>query len=292
MPKELLDVHVTHVSYVKKPANKKRFFFFKSEDEEMPNPIEVKVKIVKSEGAERKVYGIVYSPDEIDAQGHMMNRDTIEKACHEFNENYRKIDKQHDYIEGAGVVLESYILLKDLDFNGEAISEGSWVLVTRATEENYASIEKGEITGYSLAGYAERVVEKQVEDTESDVVIENEELLIGEEKVEVTIEDEAESNEVGEVIEEIIVVENQETESKPETVVDNSIDNAMVALIKGMFDKITSIDESIKVRDTMIAEYQMRVDSLEKSINEMTLERKTQAVNMSAKKQKLIKVNL
>lgn len=44
--------------------------------------------------------------------------------------------------------------------NGETIKKGSWVLVTKASEEVWEQIKKGEITGYSMAGTAE-TIEKQ-----------------------------------------------------------------------------------------------------------------------------------
>ena len=63
---ELKDVTITHVSYVKRGANKKTFLLSKSEEN---NPdVEFDVRVVKDdESAKRLLYGIVYEPDTTDA---------------------------------------------------------------------------------------------------------------------------------------------------------------------------------------------------------------------------------
>lgn len=72
----------------------------------------------------------------------------------------REIDKQDDFQGGVGEVVESYVAPADFEMNGETIKKGSWVLVTKASEEVWEQIKKGEITGYSMAGTAE-TIEKQ-----------------------------------------------------------------------------------------------------------------------------------
>ncbi|QCU17564.1 terminase [Bacillus altitudinis] len=153
MPRELKNAKITHVSYVDKAANQKQFFFMKSEKE---NDFEKEIKVIaKADDAQRLVYGIVYEPHVEDAHGDYMTPAEIEKAAHGFLKDAREIDKQHDFQAGVGEVVESYIAPSDFEMGDEMIKKGSWVLVTKASDEIWEQIQKGEITGYSMAGTAD-----------------------------------------------------------------------------------------------------------------------------------------
>lgn len=157
MPRELKNATITHVSYVDKGANQKKFFLTKSE--EQPNfTLDVKV-VTKADDEQKLVYGVVYEPDVVDAHGDYMTAAEIEKAAHTFISEYRNIDKQHDFETVAGEVVESYIAPQDFTVGDQTITKGTWVLVTKASDELWESIQKGEFTGYSMAGTAE-VIEK------------------------------------------------------------------------------------------------------------------------------------
>jgi hypothetical protein len=175
LPRQLLNAEITHVSYVDKAANKKKFFMLKQEENphnleefgkaltgEPQSNFELNVKIVtKAEDEQKLVYGIVYEPDEIDAHGDYMTAEEIEKAAHNFIAKYRQIDRQHNFISGVGEVVESYIAPSDIEVGTETIKKGSWVLVTKASDEVWEAIQKGEITGYSMAGYAKTIEEEE-----------------------------------------------------------------------------------------------------------------------------------
>lgn len=161
MPRELINANITHVSYVDKGANQKKFFFTKS-DRESDFQKEVKLFINKEEEEQQLVYGIVYEPDVEDSHGDYMTAPEIEKAAHGFLRDARNIDKQHDFNDGVGEVVESYIAPADFMIGEETIKKGSWVLVTKASDEIWEEIKKGAITGYSMAGTAE-TIEKQHE---------------------------------------------------------------------------------------------------------------------------------
>ena len=151
--RKLENVKVTHVSYVDKAANKKSFFLTKAEGEPT---FETSVKLVtKADDPQKLVYGVVYEPETEDAHGDYMDAETIEKAAHSFMEDYQQIDKQHDFTTSAGKVVESYVAPVDMTIEDTTISKGTWVLVTKATDEMWEDIQKGEFTGYSLAGTAE-----------------------------------------------------------------------------------------------------------------------------------------
>ncbi|PEC22779.1 XkdF-like putative serine protease domain-containing protein [Bacillus cereus] len=163
--RKLNNLQVSHVSFVESGANQRKFFLTKSE--ERPN-FEKSVKVIKSDDEEKRlVYGIVYEPDTLDAHGDFTDSETIEKAAHEFMLNYRQIDKNHDFAAGVGEVVESYIAPADMDLNGEPVKKGTWILTTKADEETWEAVKKGEFQGYSLAGIAEtEVIEEEVTKTE------------------------------------------------------------------------------------------------------------------------------
>lgn len=151
--RQLSDVTITHVSYVRRGANKKQFFLAKSVCKQAD--AEFKVRFLSkgdNVGEKRLLYGIVYEPDTEDTYGDFMTKDEIEKTAHEFLEHYRNIDTEHNLLAGAGVVVESYIAPVSLSIGDNVIKAGSWVLVTRANEDIWQAWKDGDITGYSMFG--------------------------------------------------------------------------------------------------------------------------------------------
>jgi hypothetical protein len=154
VPRELRNAVISFVSYVDKAANQTEFFFTKAAG--IPS-FEKKVQVfTKSEPDEQKlVYGIVYEPDVPDAHGDYMTAEEIEKAAHGFLADARNIDTNHNFEGGTGEVVESYVAPDDFEIGNAVIRKGSWVLVTKASDEVWDQIKAGVITGYSMAGTAD-----------------------------------------------------------------------------------------------------------------------------------------
>lgn len=146
------DVTVTHVSYVKRGANKKQFFLAKNDCERADVEFDVKFFGKFDDDEKKLLYGVVYEPNVEDAHGDFMTADEIEKTAHEFLQYYRNIDTEHNLMAGAGVVVESYITPISMNIGGNEIKAGSWVLVTKADDDIWDSWKAGEITGYSMFG--------------------------------------------------------------------------------------------------------------------------------------------
>ncbi|TES56179.1 terminase [Halalkalibacterium halodurans] len=160
MPRELINAQITHVSLVDKGANGKKFAIVKSEKDPV---FQKTVNIMKSDEEKQLVTGVVYEPEVEDAHGDFMTADEIEKAAHQFLKDYRNIDKQHDFISDVGEVVESWIAKSDMTLGDEEITEGTWVMTVKVTDnDSWEAIKKGDITGFSMAGSAE-VIEKQKE---------------------------------------------------------------------------------------------------------------------------------
>lgn len=140
----------SHVSIVDKAANKRSFLLMKSDQQ--PN-VEADVKLLKRDEAQQIVYGVVYEPDVVDAHGDFMDASEIEKAAHVFLKEFRNIDKQHDFTSKVGEVIESYIAPADFELGGQTVTKGTWMMAVKVVDDVWTGIQKGEFTGFSLAGY-------------------------------------------------------------------------------------------------------------------------------------------
>lgn len=120
------------------------------------------VPICKVDEEKRLVYGIALEPEVVDSQQDFEKETEIEKAAHQFLIKSRITYKEHKEKTPDVKVVESYIAPQDLEFEHSGIThkakKGSWVLVTHIGDDSiWEQIKKGELTGYSIRGYANRV---------------------------------------------------------------------------------------------------------------------------------------
>lgn len=151
----LSQIAISHISLVKEGANGKQIIY-KSAKEEPTYTKEI--KIAKSDQERGVIYGIVYSPDEVDSQGDTASSDEIQKAAYLFvkERNTHNVDKNHDFVKKDAFIAESWIVRKgDPVFFNE--TEGAWaVAVQLESEELKEAVKKGEIAGLSMAGTAHK----------------------------------------------------------------------------------------------------------------------------------------
>lgn len=123
----------------------------------------VKIFDISKNDEEHIVCGVVYSPNEEDAQGDQASADEIRKAAYDFMERVQRFGTNHIRAsitwafgkETIAKILETYLAPCDLTIEGEFVRKGSWVLITRIiSNELWKKIKSGEITGYSMAGKA------------------------------------------------------------------------------------------------------------------------------------------
>jgi ABC-type molybdate transport system substrate-binding protein len=81
MAKKLKDIEITHISLVKAGANNKTFIYKSIATEPTYDRV---VNIVKQDNEKGIVYGIVYEPDTVDAQGDFTTSEEIQKASYNF----------------------------------------------------------------------------------------------------------------------------------------------------------------------------------------------------------------
>ena len=149
---EISDVKVQFVSLVDRPANKRQFLITKAEGGKAR--FSTLGKILKVDEESHYVTGVVYEPLAEDTQGNFMTEDEIRKAAYWFAKNSDKVDLQHSFEEAKDIsVVESYVTLCDMEIDGEAVSKGTWLITTEVQNpEVWEKIQKGEISGYSMAG--------------------------------------------------------------------------------------------------------------------------------------------
>ena len=156
MASKLENLEVSCISLVKSGANKKSIIYKSANSNECN--INHEIKIAKTSAEEGVVYGIVYSPDEIDTQGEYADAATIKAAAYGFMKSARtkQIDKEHDFVNVDAYVAESWIIKSgDPIFPHE--KAGSWaVAIKLESDELKEAVKKGEISGLSMAGTANK----------------------------------------------------------------------------------------------------------------------------------------
>ncbi|TBX48067.1 XkdF-like putative serine protease domain-containing protein [Bacillus thuringiensis] len=157
MAYELKNAEISYISLVTKGANGRQFAIMKSATDKQPN-ISKQVPILKTEEEKQLVTGVVYEPDVEDSHGDTMTAEEIEKAAYTFMENYQHIDKQHDEIAGKGTVVENWIAKSDMTVGEQEVKAGTWLMTVRVDDtDTWEEIKKGDVTGFSMGGFGERV---------------------------------------------------------------------------------------------------------------------------------------
>lgn len=149
---EITDAKISFVSLVDKAANKRQFLLKKAEDGRAS--FTTYGRIVKTDAENHYVTGIVYEPMAEDSHGNYMTAEEITKAAYWFSKNGDKVDLQHSFepLDNATVV-ENWVAKADFKIGDEVVKEGTWLMTVEVADESvWDSIEKGEITGFSMGG--------------------------------------------------------------------------------------------------------------------------------------------
>ncbi len=122
------------------------------------------VPIAKVDEARRLIYGVVYEPNVPDAHDDMMSATEIEKMAHGFMRKYATLGAasglEHEVDVGRDqvVVVESYLAPTTFQLGKQTVTEGSWIMVTKALDEQiWKDVQAGVYTGYSFEGWGRRV---------------------------------------------------------------------------------------------------------------------------------------
>lgn len=125
----------------------------------MKKDIKKTVKIIRNEEFLKNglIYGVVYSPDEVDSYDDYTSADVIRKAAHEFLP-WGGININHADNRPSVSVVESFLAPTDFKYteDGDEVTKGSWVLVVKVYDDDLKQrVIDGNIEGYSLEGWGE-----------------------------------------------------------------------------------------------------------------------------------------
>lgn len=149
---EITDAKIQFVSLVDKAANLRTFLIKKADDGRAT--FTTCGRIIKADPESHHVTGVVYEPLAEDSQGNFMTETEITKAAYWFAKNSGQVDIQHSFEPfNGGTVVESWIAKADFAIDGEQVKKGTWLMTVEVTDpEIWESIEKGDITGFSMGG--------------------------------------------------------------------------------------------------------------------------------------------
>ncbi|TCS70761.1 putative serine protease XkdF [Sulfuritortus calidifontis] len=149
MPK-ITDLDVQFISLVKRPANGRGIILRGATSGAR------EFAIAKADPMLKRVYGIVYAPDSVDAQGDWTDAETIRRAADVWMQTgrSRNVDAEHDFTPLPAFVAESW-LVKSGDPLFPDEKPGAWAVGIQIDDAAlWDAIEAGEVEGLSLAGTA------------------------------------------------------------------------------------------------------------------------------------------
>lgn len=122
-----------------------------------------KQALLKSVDEKRYTLSVGYPADLADAavarDGHrdFASADAVEKAAWSYLDTAREVGLRHsDGTEGHGRVVESYLAPVDMDFGGQKVLKGDWLVGIQWDQETWDDIKAGRINGTSMQGRAAR----------------------------------------------------------------------------------------------------------------------------------------
>lgn len=149
---EISDAKISYVSLVDKAANKRQFLITKADDGTAQ--FSTVGRIVKVDDNTHYLTGIVYEPMVEDAHGNFMTEAEIRKAAYWYAKNSDQVDIQHSFETAKGVsVVENYIAPCNMEIGDATVLKGTWLMTVEVQNDAiWASVQKGEITGFSMGG--------------------------------------------------------------------------------------------------------------------------------------------
>lgn len=178
--RRLKRIWVDFISLVDHGANRKTIIWKSiGNGENSGTAIDHTFKILKVDNEKRMVFGLVYSPDEVDTFGDTASAEVIEEAAHRFmlEKKQDNVDKMHNENPEHGIVVETYIVLAENSMFPD--DEGAWAVgIKIQNEKTWEAIKRGDIGGLSMGAKAlvediekaQQEAEMKVEDVVKGVV--------------------------------------------------------------------------------------------------------------------------
>lgn len=112
--------------------------------------------VVKSIDTDKRLFtALVLRPNVTDAHGDIYDDDTVEKACHNFNEYCRNANLQHLVQTESIVFVESFIVKSNHTVGDSEVYKGDWIATARIdNDEIWDMCKSGDFTGFSIGASA------------------------------------------------------------------------------------------------------------------------------------------
>jgi site-specific DNA-adenine methylase len=114
---------------------------------------------------ERYVLGIVLEPDTVDAQEDIYSAPEVRDAAHKYMAEFQNRGFMHkEIVNGKVDLLESYLAPADFKVGDQDVKKGTWVMAVRVKDDKlWEATKKGELTGFSIGGSANRQPDPQAD---------------------------------------------------------------------------------------------------------------------------------
>jgi hypothetical protein len=117
------------------------------------------VAIIKTDEDQQIIFGIALQPAPfVDLQGDVIAKEEIESAAHDFLVKSRAVGYRHkEMLEKRADVIESYVAPTDINWNGNVIKEGSWVVGVKIHDPQiWQKVKNKELNSFSIGGKGKR----------------------------------------------------------------------------------------------------------------------------------------
>jgi hypothetical protein len=129
-----------------------------NDDNMYSNNVLVEIKVFKSNVAERLVSSIVYEPDVLDTDGEYTDEEVLRKAMIAFmKQKKNEFNVNHEGRDYTLPIIDNWQNRADfICEDGQVIKKGAWCMTVYVPYDNiWDSVVNGELTGFSLEGYAQ-----------------------------------------------------------------------------------------------------------------------------------------
>ena len=111
------------------------------------------VSIFKADEERRLVYGVIAESGMVDAQGDVMDAQTIEDMAHNFMMRFRRFDERHNWMQVEAMPVESWVFKEDVTLFGQLIKAVSWVIGAKVFDDGiWQKVRSGEYRAFSIGG--------------------------------------------------------------------------------------------------------------------------------------------
>lgn len=113
---------------------------------------ECETPLAKSLDQDKQLFtSVVLRPNIVDLHGDIYDEDTVEKACHDYNEFCRSGNIQHLIQTELATPVESYIAKSDFNLGDGRVVSGDWVMTMKIKDGAiWEMCKDGVFTGFSV----------------------------------------------------------------------------------------------------------------------------------------------